>query len=536
MHAARRKPARIGVILVGLGIALFLLGLYFAPSHAYSLQAPFRALGEPTIGVIVAKDTRTRTYEAGGQDPRERSYRERVITVELPNEAGRKVEIQHLVLRRDYERLAVGDEVAVTLIRGEAARTALPRGPFYLLTSSVEAGPADLLGWAFDGRPASGKAIATLIPGIVLLLIGGALLLGRRKQATDTPAKQRELLFDWQPIDRDEPISADYGDNANFHVTPHAQPYNRNTVGALFRMHPLPDGFVTTWRSFCVARNRDGSLRWRLEGWGKYLAVSPNGRLLAITREGKPTLAIVDAGTGAIRLETEPLARYLWQPTWTADGERIVVIGDEELIVLDRSGVVLRRINEFPGDVPHPVLASLLTMPDGRLLISHPNAKLLLVYDEINDSLTAVEEKYANNLFLAPSGKFVWSGATGGAYSSAVPSLEPAGWFRMPGKLGIRAADQADDFSYIQFQPIPRPSDDDKLVLINDRTGQLWLVSAGKGTAYHRWPREVVDAVEDTLWVAGDAFLVASNDYRIRKLSFYSERPEFEVSDRPRSR
>ena len=74
-------------------------------------------------------------------------------------------------------------------------------------------------------------------------------------------------------------------------------------------------------------------------------------------------------------------------------------------------------------------------------------------------------------------------------------------------------------------------SDDDKLVLVNDRTGQLWLTGAGKGTAYHRWPREIVDAVEDTMWVADDAFVVATNEYRLRKLSFYSYQPEFDVRD-----
>src|SRR5690606_24378224 len=214
--------------------------------------------------------------------------------------------------------------------------------------------------------------------------------------------------------------------------------------------------------------------------------------------------------------------RYLWQPAWTADGERIVVIGDRELIVIDKNGWILRRISEFPGNDDHPVLSSLLRISDGRFVLSHHNAKLLLIYDEADDTLTPVAEKYASNLYLAPSGKFVWIGATGGCYSSTVPALEPAGWFRMPGKLGVRAADQPDDFSYTQFQPIPRASDDDKLVLINDRTGQLWLVGAGKGTAYHRWPREVVDAVEDTMWMADDAFIVATNDRRLRKLSFYS--------------
>lgn len=344
------------------------------------------------------------------------------------------------------------------------------------------------------------------------------------------------MLFNWDPKDRDEPSSNDYGDNANFHVTLYPYPYNNNTVGALFRLHRLPDGFVSCWRTLCIARDLDGTLRWRLPGWGKYLAVSPSGDRVAITRQGGGTLAIVDARTGALLLETEPLARHLWEPAWTADGQRIAVIGDEELIIIDSHGAILRRVQQIPGGQEHPVLASLLRIsgssPDSsRFLISHPNAKLLLGYDERADSFTTVEEKYAYNLFLAPSGKFVWMGATSSVVSSELPSLAPYSGFRVPGKLGVRAINQRDSFSYVQFQPIPRPSDDDKLLLLNDRTGQLWLTSTGRGTAYHRWPREVVDQVEDTMWVSDTSFLVASNDRSIRKLSFYSYEPEFEVFD-----
>ena len=35
------------------------------------------------------------------------------------------------------------------------------------------------------------------------------------------------------------------------------------------------------------------------------------------------------------------------------------------------------------------------------------------------------------------------------------------------------------------------------------------------------------------MWVSDDAFIVACNDRRIVKLSFYSYEPEFEVMDAP---
>ena len=58
----------------------------------------------------------------------------------------------------------------------------LPTGPYYLLTSSVEAGTVALLPWAFDGRPASGKAIAAGIPGLVLTMIALAMAWDSRRR------------------------------------------------------------------------------------------------------------------------------------------------------------------------------------------------------------------------------------------------------------------------------------------------------------------------------------------------------------------
>lgn len=159
-----------------LGFGLVALGVYLAPSEAYEIQQPFRDGGEQQMATVVSTGAGSRSYEAGGQHGGTRTYE--VLTVDVELDSGRTVRIDHLVLARDHERLSPGDEVSVTLIRGEMTK-ALPRGPFYLLTSSVDAGTMDLLGWTFNGRPASGKAIAALIPGLILLMFVGALTIDR---------------------------------------------------------------------------------------------------------------------------------------------------------------------------------------------------------------------------------------------------------------------------------------------------------------------------------------------------------------------
>lgn len=166
--------------LAALGAALMALAVYLVPSAAYEIQAPFRAHGEQATGTVISKRIKERSYQGGGRRRGTRTYEEREVVVKLATESGRKITIDDLVLSSDYEALSEGSEVAVTFIRGQAARDALPKGPFYLLTSSVDAGTFSLIPWAFNGRPASGKAIAAALLGFVLLVFGGVMLLIRR--------------------------------------------------------------------------------------------------------------------------------------------------------------------------------------------------------------------------------------------------------------------------------------------------------------------------------------------------------------------
>ncbi len=166
----------VGVFLVGLGV-------YFVPADARDIQVPFQEFGEPRQGTVVDKRTAQRSYEGGGRrGGGTKTYEELVVEVELE---GRTVTIENLVLARDYEALQEGDDVDITIVRGKRARKALPRGPYYLLTSSVEAGTLDYLGWAFSGRPARPAAVLTVIPGIVFLIASFVLfsLRPRRKAA-----------------------------------------------------------------------------------------------------------------------------------------------------------------------------------------------------------------------------------------------------------------------------------------------------------------------------------------------------------------
>ena len=189
-NAARPSVRLLGAIALCFVATVSLLGLgvYMVPADARAIYGPFEEFGEQFTATVVDKRVVERSYEGGGRRGGTKTYEERVIDVNLD---GRTVSIDDLVLADDYAALESGDEVEVTLIRGDKARDALPKGPYYLLTNSVTAGSLAYLGWAFNGRPAHPGAIFTVIPGLLFLLATGILIsLARTAGRTPPPEPQ----------------------------------------------------------------------------------------------------------------------------------------------------------------------------------------------------------------------------------------------------------------------------------------------------------------------------------------------------------
>ncbi len=183
-----RVPPRLiaaTVLAFVCGFGLLSLGLYLVPGDARDIYTPFQELGEQRTATVLETRTIQRSYEGGGRRGGTKTYEESVVDVDLE---GRKITISDLVLSSDAQTLSKGDSVSITLIRGAKAKEALPRGPFYLLTSSVEAGSLAYLGWAFRGRPARPAAVLTVIPGLVFVIAGLVLLALRPRKRPETGA------------------------------------------------------------------------------------------------------------------------------------------------------------------------------------------------------------------------------------------------------------------------------------------------------------------------------------------------------------
>ena len=87
----------------------------------------------------------------------------------------------------------------------------------------------------------------------------------------------------------------------------------------------------------------------------------------------------------------------------------------------------------------------------------------------------------------------------------------------VPGLKGTRYLGQ-EEHNHTHFGAMPRIADDNDRVLCQDGSGQLWLLNKG-GDATYVWPREVVDAVEDTCWIGPDEFIALTNDGKVMRLS-----------------
>lgn len=190
-NAARPPTRLLGAIALCFIATVTLLGLgvYMVPADARAIYTPFAAFGEQATATVVDKRIVERAYEGGGRRRGTKTYEEHVVDVKLD---GRTVSIDALVLHDDYAALKPGDDVEVTFIRGDKAREALPKGPYYLLSSSVSAGSLAYLGWAFNGRPAHPGAIFTVIPGLLFLLATGILISLARTIAKNQRTPSRE--------------------------------------------------------------------------------------------------------------------------------------------------------------------------------------------------------------------------------------------------------------------------------------------------------------------------------------------------------
>lgn len=88
-----------------------------------------------------------------------------------------------------------------------------------------------------------------------------------------------------------------------------------------FRILPLDHGhFATSWKELLVGHDPEGVETWRIAGWGRVVATSPDRSLLAATSGKAKQWAIFEAVAGEMVGSPVDHHDWLYSLAWLSSG------------------------------------------------------------------------------------------------------------------------------------------------------------------------------------------------------------------------
>ena len=78
---------------------------------------------------------------------------------------------------------------------------------------------------------------------------------------------------------------------------------------------------------------------------------------------------------------------------------------------------------------------------------------------------------------------------------------------------------KADSEGYTEWKAVPKLSPDGKYIVVNDSAGRLWVLDAKNGAPLIAYPIELVDFVEDVMWLDGATLVALDNPGHVLRIS-----------------
>jgi hypothetical protein len=294
----------------------------------------------------------------------------------------------------------------------------------------------------------------------------------------------------------------------DYFVLPQRRDFRHSSVHGDFRVLLCDGGFVTTWKTEISVRNSDGSPRCRIPGWGKSMAVSPDGTKL-VASNGHKQVGFFDLGTGEQIGEILSPGDWIFDTLWLADGT-VLASSSSAVYVFDDAGELKNTISSLGGEF---YCSGLAEATNGFYLSDGNNGRVVHA-DTAGNVLASGTVRNPSAIFTA-KGKLTVDCSSN--FGVADLGLAKIATFDIPGKKGTRYAGQ-EPHSHTHWKGMPKLSPNGEHVLIQDGSGQLWRCAAADGTPTKLWSRDVIDYVEDTAWVDDNTFLAVLNDGHVKKV------------------
>jgi WD40 repeat protein len=296
---------------------------------------------------------------------------------------------------------------------------------------------------------------------------------------------------------------------ARFHVLPAARAFRHSSVRGDFRLVRTADGFLAYWKDHTTLRNADGSERARIELFGRTATPAPDGRIAAA--DGYKRIGFFDGRTGEQVGELVEVGEYVNDIVFLADGSGMVLNGTSKLLVSDASGRVQREITDL--GIGELYVSSICAGEGSTVYVTDANQSKLVALDVHRGVLGAADTRYPSDVQRSADGTLLVVDSSNGI-SIFDTRAQRRAQYPIPGKEGVRYLGQ-EPHSHTHFKGNARLSPDNRFVLVQDGSGQLYLLDAVSGAPQRRYDRSALDYVEDTLWWDASHFVAILNDGRV---------------------
>ncbi len=349
--------------------------------------------------------------------------------------------------------------------------------------------------------------------------------------SADVPGWDPEAEIDVKIHDEDDDAA---GESLEEHfLIEHERSFRHSSVRGDFRVHRLPDGFVTQWNDGgLVCREADGSERWRLHDFGRTLAVHPDGDRI-IAADGQKNVAFIDPVTGEVG---DPVAvgAYVDGLAFLGDGSAIVAAATERVLILDPETAALkkkiRKLDDGRDDPSELYVSSVAAVPGtNRFYVADPNAnRVTLVSGKSLKAKKSVEVYNAHDLRLGEDGETL---LVDGHDDVAIldPKLKLTANFDVPGQKGVRQIGET-EYSCEHFKTNATLSPDGSRIVVNDCSGLLWVVGTD-GEPIRAFTRDILDHVEFATWLDDERIVAITNDGRVHGVTVDGLETSFSEED-----
>ncbi len=210
-----------------------------------------------------------------------------------------------------------------------------------------------------------------------------------------------------------EDIRNDYVDDGRpYHILSEERQFMQTSVKGDFRLYRFQTSFCALWREELVCRSDDGTLRWRLEGDWRCMAVSPDKTQFAAVN-GKE-IGVYNSATGNATSPPVALELHLDYLIWTK-GKRLIAAAGQEIFIFDEDAQLLRKTNMLVEDKGFisgicidPSEYHLLTVLDFN------NQKLLKLDLQKEELIKSIDTDFEEQLFGSDDHRWIWTTVVNG--------------------------------------------------------------------------------------------------------------------------